>query len=62
MNINGITDNLSIKIFTPKTPWEIIRSMPTGGELIVNLMLDSINKTSAQAAKPSGNHEIDIIV
>jgi hypothetical protein len=62
MNIDGITDNLRIKIFTPKTPWEKIRGMSTGAELMVSLITKGTEKPSDGIVRPSSYYKIDITV
>jgi hypothetical protein len=59
MNIKDVTANLDLRIYTPPSAWEKMRTLPTSAELIVTLIEDNFENPPDKTAATS--NKIDII-
>jgi len=49
-----------MKVFTPKTPVEKLKSLSTSSELMVSLLYKHLEQTADETAEASNKHEIDV--
>jgi hypothetical protein len=61
MKINDITANPNINFYTPQSTRASMKSLPSSSELMVYLILQSLEKPSGKAAEAAKSDKVNII-